>query len=67
MESASSANCGSRALIAGCTASPLFKLAANTCTSRMEDLELGRSGVVGLDEGRGREVDWRGPLESMVC
>ncbi len=33
----------------------------------MEDLELGRSGVVGLDEGRGRELDRRGSLGYMTA
>jgi hypothetical protein len=33
----------------------------------MEDLELGRSGVVGLDEGRARDVDLRVAVLFMVC
>jgi hypothetical protein len=34
--------------------------------SRIEERELGRRGVVGLDEGLGREVD-RGASMSVMC
>ena len=57
MESASSANCGSSALIAGCEYPALLMLWPYPWASRSEERELGRRGVVGRDEGLGREDD----------
>lgn len=65
IESASSANCGSNALIAGSSYPAALRLLPYPCELRMDDLELGRSGVVGREVGRGREADL-GALASMI-
>jgi hypothetical protein len=57
MESANSANWGSSALTAGSVEPTLFTLPRYPCDSRNDDRELGRNGVVGRDEGRGRDAD----------
>lgn len=57
MESASSANCGSNALIAGCVYPALLMLFPYPWASRRDERELGRRGVVGRDDGLGRDVD----------
>lgn len=56
IESANSAKAGSKTSTAGCA-----RLEAlgpeGPAPSRRDDLEFGRKGVVGRDEGRGRELD----------
>ncbi|EEP80576.1 conserved hypothetical protein [Uncinocarpus reesii 1704] len=56
IESENSANCGSSELIAGCSVCVPVGLPPKLC-SRREDLELGRRGVVGREEGSGRDVE----------
>lgn len=65
MESASSANWGSRAFIAGSVYPAPCRLLPYPCESRIEDRELGRKGVVGRDGGRGRDADL-GALMSII-
>jgi hypothetical protein len=50
--------------MAGCVYPAVPILFPYPCASRSDERELGRRGVVGRDEGRGREVD-RG--RSIVC
>lgn len=51
--------------MAGCVYPEFPMLFPYPCASRSEDRELGRRGVVGLDEGLGREDD-RGASMSFV-
>lgn len=43
--------------MAGSSYPAAFRLLLYPCEFRIDDLELGRSGVVGLEVGRGREED----------
>lgn len=51
--------------MAGSSYPTVLRLLLYPCELRIDDLELGRSGVVGLEVGRGREEDL-GAAESMV-